>query len=1109
MMNRKRETKTRRRLAPVLLVACLLAAVAAAEPASIAPVFHSSYQAAADAATADQSPVLLIFSAEWCGPCKLLKNKTLSAAEFLHQESPLHVADVDIDAEQKMAKDFAIEAVPTLVLLTADGKIVLRQTGFMEVADLMAWLKDGRARAASGQWEGIAPGTELNEFFKQAAAANLGTNEIQKLIELLGDADPANRDQAGKILLGQRENAMAPLIEAAGNPYLGIRISACELLHRLAPASTPVDPWLSPTETSNAVTALRTWWAATGKLPAAAATPAPGSFSANTVKEALEQLRGDDAVRRTEALTTLVRSGPEALLAVREAIKRAEKNGDQRALGLLEDVRWTILVPDAVEQQSGGVRKVLARGKSSERQAAVERLGGAGRAALGILTELAGDADPLVVESTIRALSGINGGDSIGTLATLLKSTDSNLRMTAAQALGHTKNADAVKPLLEATGDPDEVVACTALAALEETQSSDSYSRTPRALPVEITAGLKRCLADPRWRVRASAAEIAGKLGASGLNEDLKKLLNDPDGFVVKNALTALEKTGSAPEAAQLAGLGERLPSLQGDVTAMMLSSPTDENVKAVSKLFSSGTPEARVAILGAFLRRGFSENAEADDAWQPIFAQAVAAPDPRVRQLAAEVLGRLSVKSAAGLIAPLLADDDRETRQAAAAVVLKTLNENAGGAANTRTYIFPGQKPNKPAATFTQAAAWHTAMMKHPEANPGLRWAAAIYATGDAKTDLPMLLTALNGTNNGPGQSRPERQTETAAIELIVSKLPWPEGRAVLDELATSPIRYAMAASQNAQDRAEVAEYLMEPGRFKAAMEPAAGTDLEDALEMLAGYDYEYRENHTWSLWTETDRTKAVATALIDSTNAAWRAAAVLSLGLRSDAKENLAIFEKAVTDASPWVRASAIRAIARNVKERPALEQLLTPALADTNLATAGVAAVALLEAETRQAAGLENALDHFEFEAVQGGRYNFRSTTTDERPLTVLEGKPVFLQPVRHRLNLARGDDSAPFALLLAQYGDFSGIDVLVAQRAADSEINSRSDKEAVLTGIALSHDNKYVPSLKQMITDRTDESDLRQILQAMKGMSGADARQLRLEINKKIRVGIPNL
>lgn len=1099
-MNWKRHPKMLR-LAAALLAVCALGAAA---PATVvAPVFHSSFQTAADAAAADQSLVLLVFSAEWCGPCKLLKSQTLSSAEFSRQESPLHVADVDIDANQKMASDFAVEAVPTLILLTPDGKIISRQTGFMKAIELTLWLETGRARAAAGQWEGTAPGAQFGELIKQAAADNLGTNEIQKLVELLGNTDPANRDQAGKILLAQREKALPSLIEAVGNPYLGERIAATELLQRLAPDITPVDPWQSPAEMSNAVVALKKWWAETGRLPAASATSATNSFSENSVKAALEQLRSDDPVRRTAAMTTLVRMGPDALPALRESVKRAEKNGDQRSLGLLEDVRWTILVPDSIEQQSVGLRRVLARGKSSERQAVAERLGHIGREALGGLTELASDPDPLVVESAIRALSSLGGGDTIPALTTLLKSPDSNLRMTAAQALGHTKSAAAVQPLLAATGDPDEVVACTALSALEETQARESYGRAQKELPAEITTGLKRCLADPRWRVRASAAEIAGKLSVGKLADDLKKLLADNDGFVVKSALTALGQLHAAPEPEQLIKLGERLPSLQGDMVEMMLESGSDEAVKAITKLYDSGTTEARVAILNAFLRRGVSENEQTDEGWKPMLAQAVAAPDPRLRRSAAEVLGRRSPKLAAPLVGPLLADEDRETRLAAANVVLRILNADRGGSASSTVYFSSSAaKTNQPIASATQTAAWHSAILQRLGPAPDWNLAAADYATGDAKADLPLLLTALENTNNLSDAGRLNRQAELTAVELIVPKLPWPEGRPVLEKLSASPVRFAMAASQSGRCQPEVSDYLLDPARFKAALESANGLVLSECLELLAGYDYEYRENHRWSLWTETDRMKAVTLTLVESTNAAWRAAAVFSLGLRADATGSQAVFEKAIADPNPWVQAAGIKAIARNTKDRPALEQHLAPLLSETNLVVATAAATALLEPEIRQAAGLMDDMNYFEYENVHGGRsqsYN----QNDERPLTTLDSKPVYLQPARERLAAAPAESSAAFVLLLAQHGEFDGVDRLAAQWSSANSHNDRSDADALLTGIALSRDIKYLPVLKQMAAGQREESELRKFLQALKGMSGPDARQLRLDINKKIR------
>ena len=153
------------------------------------------------------------------------------------------------------------------------------------------------------------------------------------------------------------------------------------------------------------------------------------------IKAALLQLTGTDPSRRTEAMSTLAAHGPAALPSLREAIKRAERSGDQSALAAQEDVRWTILVPDALDRRVAGVRRTLARGASSERQTAATQLGRGGREAIPALQELVSDGDALVVENAVRALSSIGGADTIPAMAALLRASDANIRMTAAQAL--------------------------------------------------------------------------------------------------------------------------------------------------------------------------------------------------------------------------------------------------------------------------------------------------------------------------------------------------------------------------------------------------------------------------------------------------------------------------------------------------------------------------------------------------------------------------------------------------------------------------------------------------------------------------------------------------
>ena len=174
---------------------------------------------------------------------------------------------------------------------------------------------------------------------------------------------------------------------------------------------------------------MQKWWSATKRL-SQSSQPKADPAVAGSIDSAIATLRGNQPVARTEAMAALTRHGKVALPAIRAAIRACEKASDHRTLTLLEDVRWAILVPDALEKQADGVRLPLARGKSQDRQAATLRLGRCGQAAITPLAELAGDPDPLVIESAVRALSTI-GGKAIRRFRRLMSSRSSPLARRA------------------------------------------------------------------------------------------------------------------------------------------------------------------------------------------------------------------------------------------------------------------------------------------------------------------------------------------------------------------------------------------------------------------------------------------------------------------------------------------------------------------------------------------------------------------------------------------------------------------------------------------------------------------------------------------------------
>ncbi len=128
-------------LAFLLVVSVLAVGLNAAPPAGIA--WQKDVQTAVRESARQRKPMLVLVDARWCGACQRMLNQTFPtpavAARISSQFIPVRV---DADEQPQLVQSLKVDAMPTLLVISPERRIIARMTGFQSAAQL-----DGRLAA--------------------------------------------------------------------------------------------------------------------------------------------------------------------------------------------------------------------------------------------------------------------------------------------------------------------------------------------------------------------------------------------------------------------------------------------------------------------------------------------------------------------------------------------------------------------------------------------------------------------------------------------------------------------------------------------------------------------------------------------------------------------------------------------------------------------------------------------------------------------------------------------------------------------------------------------------------------------------------------------------
>ena len=81
---------------------------------------------------ANKGFVYVQFSANWCGPCKML---TKTVESFEDSREDINFLKVDVDSNRELAKEYGVRGIPKVILLK-DGSQVGEFTGMKQENEL-------------------------------------------------------------------------------------------------------------------------------------------------------------------------------------------------------------------------------------------------------------------------------------------------------------------------------------------------------------------------------------------------------------------------------------------------------------------------------------------------------------------------------------------------------------------------------------------------------------------------------------------------------------------------------------------------------------------------------------------------------------------------------------------------------------------------------------------------------------------------------------------------------------------------------------------------------------------------------------------------------------
>lgn len=426
-------------------------------------------------------------------------------------------------------------------------------------------------------------------------------------------------------------------------------------------------------------------------------------------------LQSEQEEERLQGLKLLGRSGAPTDM---QLIYAAMGDGSWRIRK--EAAEFFLSLPRAGELAGEIIELLHCQDNAGLRNTAVEILVALGKEAIPFLREELCCPDQDVRKFALDILGDIGDSEALGPMLPALNDPDDNVKAAAAENLGKIGSPDAVEPLLESLGaSGDLLFRFTILGALGQIGSP---------IPVQ-----RLCTLQSEKLLQKALFDCLGRCGEADAIPVLLAGLHDPvrnvreaaatalDGVAVRcgeevQALLAAKAGGEVPEA-----LSQMLESGRGEVcrAAARLLGMTGDGRFSLRLLKLFNDPEMRDVAAQALVALGRTSACSLTSIWpeadnrtraglayvlgearcpgsQRLLLDGLSNPDPEVRVLAAQALGKIGDGDAVALLADLAGDPSGDVTEAALQALSLLGPRYPGAAMSAMRPLLQSEDPRK-----------------------------------------------------------------------------------------------------------------------------------------------------------------------------------------------------------------------------------------------------------------------------------------------------------------------------------------------------------------------------------------------------------------------------